>query len=71
MRRRIAGMGLAWLDSMGEDLPVILPIRAAKQAAHRLLSNRRVTMEHIVQPHHEATADRSAGGAQAGMESPI
>ncbi len=58
VRRRIAGMGRAWLENMGEDLPVVLPTKAAKKAAYRLLSNRRVTMEHILQPHHEATADR-------------
>ena len=37
---------------------MVLPTKAAKKAAYRLLSNRRVTMEHILQPHHEATADR-------------
>ncbi len=61
VRRRIAGMGRAWLDSMGEDLPVIFPVKAAKKAACRLLPDRRVTMEHILQPHHEATADRCRG----------
>ncbi len=29
VRRRIAGMGRAWMDGMGEDLPAILPAGAA------------------------------------------
>ncbi len=63
VRRRIVDMGRAWLGNMGEDLPVIFPTKAGRQAAYRLLSNRRVTMEHILQRRHEATADRCRDGS--------
>ncbi len=49
-------MGRAWLENMGGELPVIFPVKAAKTAACRLLSNPGVTMEHILGPHFEATA---------------
>ncbi len=58
VRRRIAGMGRAWMENMGEDLPVIFPTRAGRKAAYRPLSNPGVTMRHVPEPHHEATADR-------------
>ncbi len=61
VRRRIAGMGRAWLDSMGGELPVILPAKAAETAACRLPPDRRVTMETVPQRRHEATADRCRG----------
>ncbi len=32
VRRRIAGMGRAWMDSMGEDPPVIFPTGAGRKA---------------------------------------
>ncbi len=58
IRRRIIDMGRAWLENMGEDLPVVFPAKAAQRAAYRLLSNPGVTMEHVLEPHFEATADR-------------
>ncbi len=58
VRRRIVDMGRAWMKNMGEDLPVIFPEKAEQKAAYRLLSNPGVSMEHILQPHFEATADR-------------
>ena len=58
VRRRIIGMGRAWMRNMGEDLPVIFPERAGQKAAYRLLSNPGISMEHILEPHFEATADR-------------
>ncbi len=35
VRRRIAGMGRAWMDGMGGDPPVILPTGAGRKAARR------------------------------------
>ncbi len=58
VRRRIVDMGRAWLKNMGEDLPVIFPAKAEQKAAYRLLSNPRISMEHVLDPHSEATADR-------------
>ncbi len=58
IRRRIVDMGRAWLENMGEELPVIFPVAAAKTAAYRLLSNPGVSMDHILEPHVAATADR-------------
>lgn len=58
IRRRIVDMGRAWLENMGEALPVIFPVAAAKTAAYRLLSNPEVSMDHILEPHVAATADR-------------
>ena len=58
VRRRIVDMGRAWMKNMGEDLPVIFPERAEQKAACRLLSNPRISMEHVLEPHFEATADR-------------
>ncbi len=56
VRRRIVDMGRAWMDSMGEDLPVIFPTKAGRKAAYRPLSNPGVTMKHVPEPHHEPTA---------------
>ena len=61
VRRRIVDMGRAWLENMGEELPVIFPAKAAKKAAYRLLLNPEVSMNHILGPHFEATADRCRG----------
>ncbi len=61
IRRRIVDMGRAWLENMGEELPVIFPVAAAKTAAYRLLSNPGVSMDHILEPHVAATADRCRG----------
>ena len=58
VRRRIIDMGRAWMKNMGEDLPVIFPAKAEQKAAYRLLSNPRISMEHVLEPHFEATADR-------------
>ena len=61
IRRRIVDMGRAWLENMGEELPVIFPVTAARTAAYRLLSNPGVSMDHILEPHVAATADRCRG----------
>ena len=63
VRDRIVRMGRAWLKNMGEDLPVLFPSKAEQKAAYRLLSNPRISMEHILEPHYEATADRCRGEA--------
>ena len=39
VRRRIALMGAAWINRLGEHLPSIFPGRAEQTAAYRLLSN--------------------------------
>ena len=57
-RRRLVAMGRAWQAHLGKPLPEIFPGKAAQQAAYRLLSNRRVGMDHILEPHFEATVER-------------
>ncbi len=51
--------GTAWMDGMGEDLPVILPAGAGRKAACRPPQDPGVTMEHVPEPHHGATIDHS------------
>ena len=58
VRARIAAMGKAWLERPGEDLPIIFPGKAQQRAAYRLLSNGGVTMEHILESHYQASAER-------------
>ena len=58
VRDRIVRMHLAWLKKMGEVLTVIFPTKAEQKAADRLLSNPRISMEHILAPRGEANADR-------------
>ena len=55
---RILRMGRAWLERPGASLPQIFPRRAELRAAYRLLSNGRVKMEHILEPHWAAMVDR-------------
>ena len=58
VRRRIALMGAAWMNCLGEHLPSIFPGRAEQTAAYRLLSNDAVTMDHILDSHVEQTVER-------------
>ena len=58
IRDRIVRMGRAWLRHLGESLPVIFPARAEQKAAYRLLSNEKVSMEHILEPHQEMLVER-------------
>ncbi len=58
VRQRVLAMGRAWENAPGASLPVIFPSAAAQKAAYRLLSSARVTMEHILDPHAEATVER-------------
>ena len=58
IRQRIARMGAAWCRRPGEHLPVIFPGRAEQTAAWRLLSNKAVRMDHILESHFEQTVAR-------------
>ena len=58
VRRRPVEMGKAWQKRLGRPLPEILSGKAEQQAAHRMLSNPGVRMEHIVEPHFESTCGR-------------
>ncbi len=58
VRRRIVDRGRAWMKNMGEDLPILFPEKAEQTAAYRLLSNPRVSMEHVLEAQVEATVER-------------
>ena len=58
IRDRIVRMGRAWLNHLGKDLPVIFPAKAEQKAAYRLLSNPKVSMDHILEPHQERLVER-------------
>ncbi len=58
VRRRIINVGRIWLESMGKSRPFVYPTTAARKATNRLLSNPRISMQHVLEPHFEATADR-------------
>ncbi len=60
LRERIKRMGRAWLTHLGAPLLAIFPDKAARKAAYRVLSNDRVTMDHILESHQAATAERCA-----------
>ena len=60
LRERIKRMGRAWLTHLGAALPVVFPDKAERKAAYRVLSNDRVTMEHILESHQAAMAERCA-----------
>ena len=60
VRERIVEMGRSWLKHPGASLPVVFPGKAERKAAYRLLSSNRVTMEHILENHQAATAERCA-----------
>ncbi len=60
VRERIVQMGRSWLKHLGASLPVVFPGKAERKAAYRLLSSNRVTMEHILESHQAATAERCA-----------
>ena len=58
LRKRLLAMGRAWENAPGASLPVIFPAEAEQKAAYRLLSNDRIKMDDILQPHREATVER-------------
>ncbi len=60
VRQRIVQMGQAWVEHLGESIPVIFPNRAERKGAYRLLSNEQVNMEHILAPHQASVAERCA-----------
>ena len=58
VRKRLVIMGRAWEQHPGAPLPVMFPAEAEQKAAYRLLSNDRIQMKHILEPHQEATVER-------------
>ena len=60
VRDRIVRMGRSWLRNLGCPIPALFPVRAERKAAYRLLSNDGVSMEHVLESHHAATAERCA-----------
>ena len=60
VRERIKRMGRAWLTHLGASVPTVFPDKAERKAAYRVLSNDRVTMDHILESHQAATAERCA-----------
>ena len=64
LRERLKAMGKAWRDQPGECVPTLFPESAEQRAAYRLLNNKRVTPEDVLQPHREALAERA--GQQPG-----
>ena len=49
-------MGRAWEKRPGQPVPVIFPDK--DEAAYRLLSNPRVTMDHVLESHKECMVER-------------
>ena len=58
VRERLVRMGGAWRARPGAPLPVIFPGEAEQRAAYRFLSNPRVGVRDILEPHQEAMAER-------------
>ena len=58
VRGRLVRMGEAWCARPGAPLPVIFPGEAEQRAAYRFLSNPRVGVQDILEPHQEAMAER-------------
>lgn len=58
VRARLVRMGGAWRSRPGAPLPVIFPGEAERRAAYRFLSNPRVGVRDILEPHREAMAGR-------------
>ena len=58
LRRRLAAMGRAWEARPGASLPQIFASPAQQKAAYRLLSNPRVTEDHVLDAHRQSTVDR-------------
>jgi len=56
--RRIVEMGKCWTRKLGKPLPAIFPNPAEQKAAYRVLSNPRIQMQHVLEPHYESTVDR-------------
>jgi len=62
--RRVSGrillMGKAWERRPGQPTPVRFPDEAARKGACRLLSNKKVSMDDILESHRQSTVDRCA-----------
>ncbi len=58
VRERLVMMGGAWCARPGAPLPVIFPGEAEQKAAYRFLSNPRVGVQDILEPHQEAMTER-------------
>ena len=58
VRERLVTMGGAWCARPGAPLPVIFPGEAEQKAAYRFLSNPRIGVRDILEPHQEAMAER-------------
>ena len=58
LRRRLIDMGRAWASRPGLSLPRIFPAPALRKGAYRLLSNPRVTEDHVLDAHIQSTVDR-------------
>ncbi|MCY4611398.1 MAG: IS4 family transposase, partial [Gammaproteobacteria bacterium] len=58
LRKRLVALGRAWAAAPGAPIPQLFPKRAEQKAAYRFLSNPRVSMEELLEPHQEALADR-------------
>ena len=58
LRRRLVDMGRAWADRPGLSLPQVFATPAQQKGAYRLLSNARVTEEHVLDAHRQSTVDR-------------
>ncbi len=56
--RRVVEMGKCWTRKLGQPLPAIFPNPAERKAAYRVLSNPRIHMQHVLEPHYESTVDR-------------
>ena len=58
LRARLVDMGRRWEESPGAPVCAIFPQRDEQKAAYRFLSNERVTMDDILEPHREALTER-------------
>lgn len=58
--KRLVAMGQAWERKPGEATPNRFADEAACKAAYRLLSNKRVSMDDILESHRQATVGRGA-----------
>ena len=58
VQQRILSMGYDWQRELGEAVPRIFPNEAKRKAAYRLLSNKKVSMDDILESHRQATVGR-------------
>ena len=58
LRRRLVVMGRAWEARPGASLPQLFATPAQQKGAYRLLSNPRVTEDHVLDAHRQSTVER-------------